>query len=103
DRLKQVSDVYKEIYRTGKPAICDFDFSTDTKPFFIEQSITVKRNREGNISGFRVVSRDCTQRKLREKELAKAKEAIEAARLMADNAKTMAERANCGVSTGCSD
>ena len=94
DRLKQVSDVYKKVYRTGKPATFDFDFSLESKPFFIEQSITVKRDKEGNICGFRVVSRDCTQRKLREQELAKAREAIEAARLAADEAKIIAEKAS---------
>ncbi len=92
--IQEVLEAYKQIYKIGQPVTREFNFTVGLGTFFIDQSITVKKNREGNIVGFRVLSRDCTERKVREQELARANEVAEAAKQVADEAKIVAEKAS---------
>ncbi len=94
ERVQEVLEMYKQVYKTGQPATHDFNFTVGSRTFFTEQSITIKKDREGHAIGFRVVSRDCTERKVREQELARAKEVVEAAKHAADEAKIVAEKAS---------
>src|SRR5258708_6825567 len=92
--IQEVLEAYKQIYKIGQPVTREFNFTVGLGTFFIDQSITVKKNREGNIVGFRVLSRDCTERKVREQELARANEVAEAAKQVADEAKIVAGNAS---------
>jgi PAS domain S-box-containing protein len=94
ESVKEVVGLYHQLYKTGQPTTHDFNFTLGLRKFFIEQSISFKKDREGKTIGFRVLSRDCTERKLREEELAKAKEVVEAAKQVAEEAKMVAENAN---------
>ncbi len=94
ESAQEIIDVYKQVYKTGKPATHDFKFAVGPKTFYTEQSITLKKDREGKVTGFRVLSRDCTERKMREQELARAKEVVEAAKQAAEEARIAAEKAS---------
>ena len=75
--LSRLRDVFKEVYRTGNP-IKAFEFESMPGQF-IEQSVSLKRDAKGQPVGFVSILRDCTARRVYENELAKAKEAAEAA------------------------
>ncbi len=70
-------EAYKEVYRTGQP-LRGFEHEFQTRRFN-ELSIWLKRDADGQPIGFASSIRDCTQRKLHERELAEAKQAAEAA------------------------
>jgi two-component system, sensor histidine kinase and response regulator len=77
DRSVALRDAYQQVYRTGKPIQ---GFEHEFKPgHFNELSIWLKRDQKGEPIGFASSIRDCTQRKLHERELAEAKQAAEAA------------------------
>ncbi len=72
-------EVYEEVFRTGSPVK---SMEYESRPGqFIEASVSLKRDAKGQPVGFVSVLRDCTVRKLHERELAEAKEAAEAANL----------------------
>ncbi len=75
--LHRLREVFQEVYRTGN-AIKAFEYES-TPGRFIEQSVSLKRDRHGIPIGFVSILRDCTARRIYENELAKAKEAAEAA------------------------
>jgi two-component system sensor histidine kinase/response regulator len=70
-------EVYTNVYRTGEAVKA---FENEFRPGrFVEMSISLKRDQNGQPSGFVCIVRDCTQRKLHEQEMAQAKAAAEAA------------------------
>ena len=77
DRSLGLREAYQQVYKTGQPVK---GFEHEFKPGqFNEMSIWVKRDKNGKPVGFASSIRDCTQRKLHERELAEAKKAAEAA------------------------
>lgn len=69
--VKNVYRTWNKVYRTGEP-VKSFPFATikkDRTQIFLENSISPMRNKEGEIIGFRSVSRDITERKLFEQKL----------------------------------
>ena len=71
---------YAKVYRTGESAKVDYLLALENgKEAFNEQSISLKRDAQGNPVGFMVIVRDCFERKQNEIELVKAKQAAEAA------------------------
>ncbi|MCJ7653700.1 MAG: PAS domain S-box protein, partial [Dehalococcoidia bacterium] len=68
--VKSVYKVYNEVYRTGKPRrwYPAVNVAKDGRRTFIENSILPIRNSEGQITGFRGISRDVTERKRMEEE-----------------------------------
>jgi two-component system, sensor histidine kinase and response regulator len=77
DRGLGLREAYQQVYKTGQPVK---GFEHEFKPGqFNEMSIWIKRDKNGNPVGFASSIRDCTQRKLHERELAEAKKAAEAA------------------------
>jgi len=67
---KSVYKVYNEVYRTGKPRrwYPMVNVGKDGTVIFVENSILPIRNSEGQITGFRGISRDVTERKRMEEE-----------------------------------
>jgi PAS domain S-box-containing protein len=78
---KQLYDAYLKVYKTGEP-LRAFEYSHVNKDGtlrYAEQSVSLKHDAKGCPVGFRGIRRDCTARKLAEQELAKARDAAEAA------------------------
>src|ERR1700682_555416 len=70
-------EVYQNVYRTGESVKAfENEFRSGR---FVEMSISLKRDGKGQPSGFVCIVRDCTERKLHEQEMAKAKAAAESA------------------------
>jgi PAS domain S-box-containing protein len=81
ERVQRLRDVYGQVFATGQPAK-PFEYEVvapDGSPIFVEQSVSLERDAQGRPLGFLAISRDCTTRKLAERELATAKDAAEAA------------------------
>jgi PAS domain S-box-containing protein len=81
ERADKLREMYSQVYRTGQP-IKAFEYEVtpkDRPPMFVEQSISLERDADGRPIGFLAITRDCTERKCAQQELAKAKEAAEAA------------------------
>lgn len=77
DRSGALRDAYQTVYKTGQPMRSfEHEFKAGR---FNELSIWLKRDKNGQPIGFASSIRDCTQRKLHERELAEAKQAAEAA------------------------
>jgi len=77
DRSGALRDAYQTVYKTGQPMKSfEHEFKAGR---FNELSIWLKRDKKGQPIGFASSIRDCTQRKLHERELADAKQAAEAA------------------------
>ncbi len=72
-------DVFHKVYLTGEP-VRGFEFEYQPGQF-AEMSISLRRNAKGQPTGFLTVSRDTTERRRADRELAKAKEAAESANL----------------------
>jgi PAS domain S-box-containing protein len=68
--IKSVYRVYNEVYRTGKPRrwYPMVNIGKDGTTIFVENSILPIRSSEGQITGFRGISRDVTERKRMEEE-----------------------------------
>jgi len=74
-------EMYSQVYRTGQP-IRAFEYAITPKSgpaVFVEQSVSLERDAQGRPVGFLVITRDCTERKRAQEDLAKAKDAAEAA------------------------
>jgi PAS domain S-box-containing protein len=72
--------VYSQVYRTGETAKLDYSMTLHNgKQVFNEQSVSLRRDVQGNPVGFMVILRDCFERKQNEMELVKARHAAEAA------------------------
>ncbi len=73
-----VSDAYRQIYSTGRPGKVTYEIiRTDGQRRFVEDSVSLMINSAGNPTGFRVVSRDVTDRKRTEQQLAEHRMCLE--------------------------
>jgi PAS domain S-box-containing protein len=81
ETIQLLYDSYSTVYRTGQPlkALEYALVAKDGTRKFVEESVTLKRGPSGDPERFMGIRRDCTARKLAERELAAAKEAAEAA------------------------
>ena len=73
--------MYSQVYRTGQP-IRAFEYAIARKngpAIVVEQSISLERDAHGRGVGFLAITRDCTERKRAQEDLAKARDAAEAA------------------------
>jgi PAS domain S-box-containing protein len=68
--VKSVYKVYNEVYRTGRPRrwYPIVNIAKDGTRIFVENSILPIRSSDGQITGFRGISRDVTERKRMEEE-----------------------------------
>jgi PAS domain S-box-containing protein len=74
-------EVFHKVYKTGEP-VRSLEYETsrpDGSVIFVENSISLRKDRQGQPIGYHVIVRDITERKRTEQELATAKEAAEAA------------------------
>ena len=81
EREGLLREMYTQVYRTGQP-IRAFEYAIGPKHgpvVFVEQSVSLERDAQGRPVGFLVITRDCTERKRVQEELAKARDAAEAA------------------------
>jgi PAS domain S-box-containing protein len=81
ETAKYVSHAYKEVYRTGIPGkniVYDITRKKDGTRRTVEASVSLIRDEEGRITGFRSVNRDITERQKAEKELAEHRAQLEA-------------------------
>jgi PAS domain S-box-containing protein len=80
ETAKTVYKAYHEVFRTGIPGknIVYEIIRKDGSRRIVEDSVSLIRNADGEITGFRTVSRDITQRKETEKELAEHRTRLEA-------------------------
>ena len=77
DRRAFVRSLFQKVYATGEPVRgVEFEY-TDGR--FCEMTVSLKRDPGGEPAGFQTIVRDTTERKHHEQELARAKEAAEAA------------------------
>ena len=73
-------EAYARVYQTGEAVKLEYSLTLQNgKHVFNEQSISLKRDAQGNPAGFMVIVRDCFERKQNEIELVRAKKAAEAA------------------------
>ena len=81
ERAGKLREMYSQVYTTGHPiqAFAYRIFPKGRPPMFVEQSISLERDAQGQAVGFLAITRDCTARKLAEEAMAQAKEAAEAA------------------------
>jgi two-component system sensor histidine kinase/response regulator len=81
EQISLFQEVFRKVHQTGEP-VKSFEFETvrpDGSAVFVEESISLKKDRNGQPVGFHVIVRDISERKRVEQELAAAKEAAEAA------------------------
>src|SRR5438445_400596 len=81
ERAGKLREMYSQVYTTGRPIRAfEYEISPKNRPtMFVEQSISLERDTQGRPVGFLAITRDCTERKRAQQDLAKAKEAAEAA------------------------
>jgi two-component system sensor histidine kinase/response regulator len=80
DEVPIVRQAFQKVYATGEGnKSFEHVMTVGESKRFLEISISLKKDRKGQPVGFVGISRDCTDRKQHEQELAKAKEAAEAA------------------------
>jgi PAS domain S-box-containing protein len=70
ENVKKVFEIYNTVYRTGEPRklFTSSQIKKDGTLIYTEDSIFPMRDEEGQIIGFRGISRDITERKQREEE-----------------------------------
>ena len=81
EQIGVLSEMFANVLKSGEP-LKAFEYSLTRKngdKRFVEDSVSLKRDAKGQPNGFMGTRRDSTERKLTERELAKAKEAAEAA------------------------
>jgi PAS domain S-box-containing protein len=85
--VKLLYDTYHNVYKTGEP-LKGFQYELTRKDGmkrFVEESVSLKRNAQGEPVAFIGIRRDCTDRKLAERDLEEARNAaLESARLKAE-------------------
>jgi len=81
ERAGKLREMYSQVYTTRRPIRAfEYEISPKNGPtMFVEQSISLERDAQGRPVGFLAITRDCTERKRSQQDLAKAKEAAEAA------------------------
>jgi len=74
--IQKISDTYLELYRTGKPLkwFSPAQIRKDGTRIRAEDSVSLLRNENGEVVGFRGVSRDVTERKQMEEALKQSEE-----------------------------
>ena len=77
--VKMFKESFREVYLTGQRKRQEFFIVLNGRPIYVEHTVSLKRDSNGQPVGFIVLSRDCTERKLAQMQLAKAMEAAEAA------------------------
>jgi PAS domain S-box-containing protein len=77
--IKTLKDLFHEVYLTGERKRQEFSVVLNGRLIYVEHTVSLKRDSRGNPVGFIVLSRDCTDRKLAQIQLAKATEAAQAA------------------------
>jgi two-component system sensor histidine kinase/response regulator len=82
ENTKMLYDLYSNVLTTGKPGRLEYERKEKGRPSrFVEQSVGIKKDRDGRPVGWVCIVRDVTARKMSEQELARAKEAAEAANI----------------------
>jgi PAS domain S-box-containing protein len=80
DRVATLRAAFSQVYGTGRPAQLEYQaFPCDREPMFLDQSISLERDGDGEAVGFLTIVRDCTARKLAEQEADRARHAAEQA------------------------
>ena len=76
DDFESTFKAFNEVYRTGKPNIgfAHRIIRQDGSTIYAELSVTLARTKQGEITGFRILSRDVTERKRLEEELVRSEE-----------------------------
>jgi two-component system sensor histidine kinase/response regulator len=80
-QVPMLYEVFHKVYETGEP-VRSLEYETgrpDGSPIYVENSITLRKNRQGQPIGYHVIVRDITERKRTEQELEATKDAAEAA------------------------
>jgi two-component system, sensor histidine kinase and response regulator len=77
ERQARTFEIFNRVFTTGQPEMAYAYQVSATQ--FIEQSISLERGADGRAVAFISIYRDCTARQLAEDQLARAKEAAEAA------------------------
>ena len=80
ETMEKINSIYRQVYRTGVPVkniIIDVT-SVEGGKRTIETSVSLIRDAEGKVTGFRNVTRDITDRKEAEKKLAEHRSRLEA-------------------------
>jgi len=72
-------ECFREVYMTGERRRQEYSVVMDGRQIYVEHTISLKRDSNGQPVGFMVLSRDVTERKLSQIQLAKAMQAAEAA------------------------
>jgi PAS domain S-box-containing protein len=79
-RVSTLRAAFTQVYATGKPAQLEHQvFPRDREAMFLDQSISLERDRNGQPVGFLSIVRDCTARKIAEQEADRARRAAEQA------------------------
>jgi PAS domain S-box-containing protein len=81
ERVDKVREMYSQVFTTGQP-IRAFEYQIVPRgrsAIFVEQSISLERDALGKPVGFLAITRDITERKRAQQELAHAKELAESA------------------------
>ena len=80
DRIATLRGVYMEVYKTGTPVKAfEYQLTVNGVEKSLEQSVSLDRDAKGRPVGFLTIIRDTTERALAQQELARAKDAAEAA------------------------
>ena len=76
EQAKIVFQVCNKVYVTGEPAqVFDWQFiRKDGSKIYVEESISLKKNRFGELAGFRGMVRDVTERRLAEDQIRKSED-----------------------------
>jgi PAS domain S-box-containing protein len=79
DTAEKLSGIFKEVYRTGTPCrAIEFEIiRKDRKKRYIEMSISLVRNADGEPQGFRGIGRDTTDRRLADYERQRLEEQLQ--------------------------
>jgi PAS domain S-box-containing protein len=76
-RHARTFEMFNTVYKTGQPVTYEYHVAVSNR--FVEQSISLERGADGGAIGFLSIYRDSTARRLAGEEIARAKEAAEAA------------------------
>jgi len=80
EQSRMVYELFFSVFKSGKSAQVEYERNVKGKASqFVEESIALKKDRDGRPIGYVCIMRDVTARKLNEQELARAKQAAEAA------------------------
>ncbi len=80
DRIAKLRGVYMEVYQTGTPVKAfEYQLTVNGVEKSLDQSVSLDRDAKGRPVGFLTIIRDTTERALAQQELARAKDAAEAA------------------------